>query len=117
MHDLFWLFAEGNDLDLERGVLLERVDRQLDPLISRCLDTDKRFPVADMMGKAFAEIAENDRTEEPTFQLLSDPHRFNAVPVASGMRAHRRRVLRARNAGLLVNVQVIKSSRKWITLV
>src|SRR5271169_2896051 len=43
-----------NDLDLDRGVLLERVDRKLDPLVRRRLDTDERLPVADILSKALA---------------------------------------------------------------
>jgi hypothetical protein len=46
------------------------------------------------------------RTPADIIRILT---RFNAVPVASGVRAHRRRELSARNAGPLVNVQVMKS--------
>lgn len=46
------------------------------------------------------------RTPADIVRILT---RFNAVPVASGMRAHRRREQSARNAGPLVNVQVMKS--------
>ena len=51
------------------GVLLERVDRQLDPLVRRRLDADERLSVADILSKAFAEIPENDRAEERGFEL------------------------------------------------
>jgi hypothetical protein len=56
-----------DDLDLDRGVLLERVDRQLDPLVRPCLDAEERLSVADIMSKALAEIPEYDRAEKLGF--------------------------------------------------
>src|SRR5262252_10845702 len=58
-----------NNLDLDRRVLVERVDRELDPIVSRCLDADERLSIADIMGEALTEIPENDRTEERGFEL------------------------------------------------
>src|SRR5208282_533647 len=63
------VLGDRDDLDLDRGVLLERVDRQLDTLVSRRLDADERLSVADILSKALAEIPENDRAEERGFEL------------------------------------------------
>jgi hypothetical protein len=69
LRSLIGILGGRDDLDFDRGVLLEGIDRQFDPRVGRRLDANERLSIANVMGKVFAEIPENDRVEKLGFEL------------------------------------------------